>query len=152
MTNVADEIKKLKELLDDGVINQEEFDEQKKALLNNRPEPNLNPAMNQASSAQPNYQQPQYQPAYPQYQQPNIIINNSNANTNMNHMAGYGGRMKNKWVAFFLCLFVGFIGIHKFYEGKIGMGILYFFTGGLFIIGVVIDLITLLTKPNPYYV
>lgn len=85
----------------------------------------------------------------PQYQQPNIIINNTN--TNMNN-AGYGGRMKNKWVAFFLCLFLGFIGVHKFYEGKIGMGLLYFFTGGLFIFGVVIDLIVLLTKPNPYYV
>ncbi len=94
-------------------------------------------------------QQPLYQSAPPQYQQPNIIINNTN--TNMNH-ASYGGRMKNKWVAFFLCLFLGFIGVHKFYEGKIGMGLLYFFTGGLFIFGVVIDLIVLLTKPNPYYV
>ena len=26
---------------------------------------------------------------------------------------------KNKWVSFFLCLFFGYLGIHKFYEGKI---------------------------------
>jgi len=30
---------------------------------------------------------------------------------------------------------LGFFGLHKFYLGKFGMGILYFFTGGLFIIG-----------------
>ena len=40
----------------------------------------------------------------------------------------------------------------KFYEGKIGMGILYLFTAGFFGIGVLIDFITLLFKPNPYYV
>lgn len=26
---------------------------------------------------------------------------------------------KNKWVAFFLCLFLGYLGVHKFYEGRI---------------------------------
>ena len=40
----------------------------------------------------------------------------------------------------------------KFYEGKIGMGILYLFTCGLFGIGTLIDFIVLLFKPNPYYV
>ncbi|MDE5994014.1 MAG: TM2 domain-containing protein [Oscillospiraceae bacterium] len=51
-----------------------------------------------------------------------------------------------------MCIFLGFFGGHKFYEGKVGMGILYFFTGGLFFIGVIIDFIGILTKPNPYYV
>ena len=32
------------------------------------------------------------------------------------------------------------------------MGVLYFFTVGLFGIGVIVDVITLLFKPNPYYV
>jgi restriction system protein len=85
--------------------------------------------------------------------QPNIIINNSNANTNTNvNNVGCGPRMRNKWVAFFLCLFLGYLGAHKFYEGKVGMGILYFFTFGLCGIGWVVDLIRLLLKPNPYYV
>ncbi len=63
-----------------------------------------------------------------------------------------GIRQRNKWVAFFLCLFLGFLGAHKFYEGKAGLGILYILTIGLFGIGVFIDLIVILCKPNPYYV
>ena len=59
------------------------------------------------------------------------------------------GKQKNKWV---LCLFLGVVGAHKFYEGKVGMGIVYMLTGGLFFIGIVIDLIAILAKPNPYYV
>lgn len=85
--------------------------------------------------------------------QPQIIINNDNINTNTNNVnAGGRGREKNKWVALLLCIFLGFVGGHKFYEGKVGMGILYLFTAGLFGIGVLIDFITLLFKPNPYYI
>lgn len=82
---------------------------------------------------------------------PNIVINNSNMNSNVNTAVGFG-RPKNKWVAFCLCFFLGFVGAHKFYEGKGGMGILYLLTAGIFGIGVLIDLIALLFKPNPYYV
>lgn len=91
-------------------------------------------------------------------QQPNIVINNSNtssninSNTNTNINAMAGGRMRNKWTAFFLCLFLGFFGAHKFYEGKAGMGILYICTGGLFGIGWIMDIFAILAKPNPYYV
>lgn len=84
--------------------------------------------------------------------QPNIVINNSNTNSNVNNVGIGYGRPKNKWVALVLCLLLGFFGAHKFYEGKAGMGILYIFTAGLFGIGVVIDFIVLLFKPNPYYV
>ena len=54
------------------------------------------------------------------------------------------GPLKRRWVAFWLCFFFGGIGIHKFYLGKTGMGILYLFTGGLLGIGWLIDLISLL--------
>lgn len=85
--------------------------------------------------------------------QPNIVINNANSNVNTNtNMMGMMGRAKNKWVALILCIFLGMFGAHKFYEGKAGMGILYLFTMGLFGIGVVIDFLVLLFKPNPYYV
>ena len=85
--------------------------------------------------------------------QPQIVINNANNNTNNNNNGVYVvGRTKNKWVAFFLCLFLGFLGAHKFYEGKIGTGILYLLTVGLIGIGWIIDIIILLFKPNPYIV
>lgn len=86
---------------------------------------------------------------------PNIIVNNSSsasaaASASASVSSVYRGKPKNKWVAFFLCLFT-FCG-HKFYEGKFAMGILYFFTFGLFFVGWIIDLIAILGKPNPYYV
>lgn len=89
--------------------------------------------------------------------QPSVVINNTNQNSNVNQNtvnvgAGRMGRQKRKWVAFFLCLFLGLLGAHKFYEGKIGMGILYLLTGGVFFIGWIIDLIALLGKPDPYFV
>ena len=82
--------------------------------------------------------------------QPNIVTNNT-AHASATAIAG-GGKPKNKWVAFFLCLFLGIFGAHKFYEGKIGIGILYLLTGGLVGIGWLIDVFVLLFKPNPYYV
>ena len=88
-------------------------------------------------------------------EQPNIVINNANTNTNTNtnvNAAMFGVRVKNKWTAFLLCLFLGYFGAHKFYEGRIGAGILYLFTFGLFGIGWFIDCLVLLCKPNPYYV
>lgn len=42
-------------------------------------------------------------------------------------------------VMFILCLLVGIFGVHKFIEGKILAGIIYFFTGGFFVIGWLID-------------
>ncbi len=82
---------------------------------------------------------------------PQVIINNTNTNTNVNS-GSIGVKLCNKWVSFCLCLFLGFLGAHKFYEGKAGMGILYLFTVGLFGIGWFIDLINILLKPNPYAV
>lgn len=37
--------------------------------------------------------------------------------------------------------FIGISGIHRFVLNHIGMGILYFFTGGLCLIGTIVDLI-----------
>ena len=63
-----------------------------------------------------------------------------------------GIRKKNKWISLILCILLGGVGAHKFYEGKIIMGIVYALTGGLFGIGVIVDFIALLLKTNPYYV
>lgn len=58
---------------------------------------------------------------------------------------------KSKWVSFFLCLFLRYLGIHKFYEGRVLLGIVYLCTFGFCYVGIIIDLIILLFKPNPYY-
>lgn len=84
--------------------------------------------------------------------QPNIVINNANTNSNVNTSGAGGGRQKSKWVALLLCLFLGYLGAHRFYEGKIGTGILWLCTLGLGGVGIFIDFIIILTKPNPYYV
>ena len=52
---------------------------------------------------------------------------------------------KNKTVALVLCIFLGGLGAHKFYVGKVGAGILYLCTLGLFGIGWFIDIILIAT-------
>jgi TM2 domain-containing membrane protein YozV len=48
-------------------------------------------------------------------------------------------------IAYLLWFISGFgvLGFHRFYLGKIGTGLLYMFTGGLFGIGAFYDLITM---------
>ena len=91
--STADEIKKLNELLRDGVLTQEEFDKQKDKLLNS----------NSISSSQQDW-----------------------------------------LVALLLCFFIGVIGAHRFYVGKIGTGLLMVFTLGGLGIWTFIDLVLII--------
>lgn len=50
---------------------------------------------------------------------------------------------KSRLAALLLCWFLGEFGIHRFYVGKIGTGILWLFTFGLLGIGMIIDLIVI---------
>ncbi|MFV0287096.1 MAG: TM2 domain-containing protein [Demequina sp.] len=50
---------------------------------------------------------------------------------------------KSLLVAYLLWFFLGVFGIHHFYLGKIGRGLLYLFTAGVFGIGLLVDLFTL---------
>ncbi len=91
--STAEEIKKLNELLQEGVLTQEEFDKQKEKLLNS----------NSISSSQQDW-----------------------------------------LVALLLCFFIGVIGAHRFYVGKIGTGLLMVFTLGGLGIWTFIDLILII--------
>lgn len=79
------------------------------------------------------------------------------------------GTPKDKWSAFLLCLLFGWLGVHQFYSGKFISGLIYlittplfafltFITGGLCgflfiltVLSLIVDLIVILCKPNPYY-
>ena len=82
---------------------------------------------------------------------PQIVIENQNQNVQSQNAVPVG-KEKNKWVALLLLLFFGAVGGHNFYEGKVGMGVLYIFTLGLLGVGVIVDFFTLLFKPTHYYV
>ena len=51
---------------------------------------------------------------------------------------------KKRLPALLLCLFLGGLGIHRFYVGKAGSGVLWLLTGGLFGIGALIDFIMII--------
>lgn len=95
------------------------------------------------------YQQPVQQAAQAMPAPPTIIINNTNTNTNTNTVgAGMAGTMnspKSKVVALILALFLGYLGFHRFYVGKIGSGIIWLFTFGFFGLGWIYDVIKILS-------
>ena len=80
-------------------------------------------AVQQATQqAQP---QPQAQTVYVQQPQPQVVI--QQAAPQQVYMTGINPAwpVKSKVAAGILAIFLGGIGVHKFYMGKIGMGILY---------------------------
>ncbi len=70
-------------------------------------------------------------------------INNTKHKKATNSASSGGG--KSQVVALILAILLGGIGIHRFYLGHIGMGILYLLTGGLCGIGWLIDIILIAT-------
>lgn len=65
----------------------------------------------------------------------------------INKKAKGKGKGKVQIVALLLCIFLGILGVHRFYLGYTGMGLLYLFTLGLVGVGWIIDII-LLIIPN----
>lgn len=54
------------------------------------------------------------------------------------------------WITYLLWFFLGLVGVHKFYLNKFGMGIIYMFTGGIFLIGWLVDIFTLPSQVRNY--
>lgn len=52
-----------------------------------------------------------------------------------------GASSKSKITALLLCIFLGWLGVHRFYVGKVGTGVVWLLTGGILGIGVLIDII-----------
>jgi len=64
----------------------------------------------------------------------------------------YRARRRDPQNVLIMCVlgFIGLAGIHRFYLGQIGMGILFFFTAGLCYIGTIIDLVNYKEKTLEY--
>lgn len=84
---------------------------------------------------------PDFQPAPAGFPPPPVVVNNYQSVQVPYRVYS----PKNRWIAFFLCFFGGILGLHRFYTGKIFTGILYLFSFGFFGVGVVLDLIMILT-------
>lgn len=84
--------------------------------------------------------------------QPQIINNYYTTGENKTVYIRQGDHVCNKWVAFVLCVVLGVLGVHRFYEHKIGTGILWLLTGGMFGIGWIVDMVLILQKPTHYVV
>jgi hypothetical protein len=48
---------------------------------------------------------------------------------------------RSRLIALLLCVFLGVAGVHRFYVGKTGTGILWLLTGGLVGVGAIYDLV-----------
>lgn len=79
-----------------------------------------------------NQQAAQSQPS----QQVNVVVNQSDK-------VAVG--MKNKWVTLVLCVLLGVFGVHRFYVGKIGTGLIWLFTIGVFGFGWIVDVVMIAT-------
>ena len=60
------------------------------------------------------------------------------------HNDGISKSRKIRLIALVLCVVLGIFGVHHFYVGRIGWGLLYLFTAGLFAIGWIVDIILIL--------
>jgi TM2 domain-containing membrane protein YozV len=73
-------------------------------------------------------------------------------NQMLTFMAVYNSRRKNSFDILIATLFgfLGVAGIQRFLTGQTPLGFIYFFTGGIFLIGTLVDLFTYKSIANDY--
>lgn len=71
------------------------------------------------------------------------LTNNMTEQQQQTFISLYQGKRRDSTLILILTLigFFGVAGVQRFITGDIGLGILYFFTGGLCLIGTIVDLI-----------
>lgn len=74
----------------------------------------------------------------------NSLIDNITNDLQGKEIIAVSGSTKSALVALLLCIFLGFMGIHRFYLGDKLWGFIYFFTLGLLGIGPLIDAIRIM--------
>ena len=82
-------------------------------------------------------------PPAPEIKEPEI---NDNDETEYQENTQLNVRQKSILIRLIICLFAGYFGVHKFLEGRILVGIIYAFTGGLFGVGIFIDAVRYILK------
>ena len=80
------------------------------------------------------------------------VMKNMNADQAKNFVSYYSGKRKDPQdiLLFTLLGFVIIAGVQRFVLGQIGMGILYLLTGGLCLIGTIVDLINYKSLTSEY--
>ena len=71
------------------------------------------------------------------------VVAGTSVPAGVNTLTPKGPSPKSSKTAQLLCDFLGMFGVHRFYAGKIGTGIIWLFTLGCFLIGWVVDAIAI---------
>lgn len=88
---------------------------------------------------QPQPEQPSYGPQYGQYQQQQPQYQQQP------FQQQYGVQQKDWLTTLLLCIFVGWLGVHRFYTGHIAIGVVQLITAGGCGIWTLVDLIMIIT-------
>ena len=118
-----------------------------------RNDPNQNPEYRGGYNPQPGGPPPQYGPPPggppPQYGPPpqpqSALVSNITHSLTPCRWVREQSMGKDWLTTLLLCLFLGYLGVHRFYVGKTGTGIAQLFTAGGCGIWTLIDLITIIT-------